>query len=329
MFNTNKKVVKSDIRGQSIQRLLNSSFLVYIILVVMLIIAQMIIPGFLGLQNIGSILKIASFVGIAAIGQTLCIILAGIDMSIGNTITIANIIAAQLMFGNNENILIAVFGVTIIGIIVGVINATGITYFNIPPMIMTLGTGTVVQGVALLYSKGAPKGSSAPFIRYLVNDTVIFGAISWVVILWAILAAITIITMKYTTAGRKLYTVGSNPVVARYSGISSTKTKYVAYIISGITAGFTGLLLAGYTGTASAEAGVPYSMSTIVAVVVGGTAMTGGTGGYVGTIAGAIIMTVLENILTVVNIPESGRIFSQGIIILIMALIYGKEKKKY
>ncbi|MHB8963758.1 MAG: ABC transporter permease, partial [Saccharofermentanales bacterium] len=120
---------------------------------------------------------------------------------------------------------------------------------------------------------------------------------------------------------------GSNQIVARFSGINEKKIKYICYIISGITAAITGLLLAGYTGTASAESGAVYSMNSIVAVVIGGTAISGGKGGYMGTIAGAVIMATIDNILTVINIPESGRIIAQGAIILVMVLVYGRNKR--
>lgn len=311
------------------KKIVESGMLVYIMLLGLIVAAQFIIPGFIEIKNISNVLKIASFTGIAAIGQTLVILLGGIDMSVSNVVTFSNIIAAQVMVGLDANIPMAVLIVIATGAAIGLANAAGVNFLKIPPMIMTLGIGTVVQGIALLYSKGAPKGNAAPLVRHIVNDTVVGGAASWIVVIWIVISVLVILALRNTIAGRKLYAVGANKTAAHYAGINAKAVLTICYVISGITAALTGLVLAGYTGTASAEAGEPYSMNTIVAVVIGGTAMTGGKGGYGGTIAGAIIMTVLDNILTVVNIPKSGRMVAQGVIVLLMVLIYGRNKKQY
>ncbi len=306
---------------------INRRNLSFYMLIILLISSQIAIPGFLTMDHIGVLLKMAAFTGIAAIGQTMVILSGGIDMSIAGVITLANIVAAQLMNGSNSNILVTILAMIVIGVIVGAANATGVNYLRIPPMIMTLGVGTVLEGIFLLYSKGAPKGNSAPMIRSIVNETSIFKTFAPIVLIWMIISVAAVLFLRYTTFGRKLYAVGSNKVFARFSGINEKKIIYICYMISGIFAAIAGLVLVGYTGTASAESGDPYSMSTIVAVVIGGTAMTGGKGGYIGTVIGAVILAVLDDLLTVINIPASGRIISQGLIILVMVLIYAREKK--
>ncbi len=305
------------------------NLLVYIVLFVLIIIAQLIIPDFMGPKNLSNVIKLASFTGVAAIGQTLVILLGGIDMSISNVITFSNIISAQIMMGLDANIPLATISVIMMGALVGLTNAIGVVYLKIPPMIMTLGVGTMIQGFALLYSKGAPKGNSAPFIRYLVNDTVIGGVASWIVAIWIVLSIIIIILLNKTIFGRKVYAVGMNRNAAKFSGINANKVILISYVASAIFSAIAGVMLVGYTGTAQAESGATYSMDTIVAVVVGGTAMTGGKGGYTGTIIGAIIMVILDSILTVINIPKSGRMVFQGLIILGMVFVYGREDKKY
>lgn len=310
------------------KKIISSNHLVYLVLVLILISAQVIIPGFLGARNIGNILKIASFLGIAAIGQTLAILIGGIDMSVSNVITLANIVTAQMMLGDNSNIMIALVTIIFIGAIVGCVNAFGITYFKIPPIVMTIGVGTVLQGIALLYSKGAPKGNAAPLLRKFVNDPVVFNLTPWVVVFWLVISILTIILLKCTPFGRRVYAVGNSRKTSLYTGIHINQIIFICYILSGIFAAITGVILTGYTGTASAEAGALYSMNSIVAVVVGGTAITGGRGGYGGTILGVIIITVLNNILTVMNIPISGVMIAQGLIIIIMVYVYGKEKDK-
>jgi ribose transport system permease protein len=307
----------------------SKKYLIYITLIILLLVAQIIIPGFLQPENLVQVLKLASFTGIAAIGQTLVILLAGIDMSIGNVITLANLIAAQMMNGDDSMILSTLAIVMIIGALIGVGNAAGILVFKVPPMIMTLGLGTVVQGIALLYSKGAPKGNAAPMLRTFVNEKSIGGIISGLVFGWIVLTILIVFMLKKTTFSRKVYATGTNEKAAYTSGIKIKRIKVMAYIISGIFAAITGLILVGYTGTAQTESGASYSMNTIVAVVLGGTSMQGGKGGYLGTVIGAIILSVIDSMLTVVNIPISGRMIIQGIIIVIMVLVYGREEKRF
>lgn len=327
---TNRLEFRSGVSPRALaKKIVETGLLVYVMLLALIVCAQFIIPGFINVKNISNVLKIASFTGIAAIGQTLVILLGGIDMSVSYVVTFANIVAAQVMAGADVNIPAAFAAVILLGTVVGLANAAGINFLKIPPMIMTLGIGTMVQGIALLYSKGAPKGNAAPLIRHVVNDTVVGGVSSWIVVIWLVVAVLVVVALRYTVSGRQLYAVGANKTAAHFAGINAKAIFFACYIISGITAALTGMFLAGYTGTASAESGAPYSMNTIVAVVIGGTAMTGGRGGYGGTIAGAIIMTVLDSILTVVNIPEAGRMMAQGVIVLAMVLIYGRNKKQY
>ena len=269
----------------------SSQVMVYVILVVLLLAAQLMSPGYLKPTHVAGILRLASFMGIAAIGQNLTILTGGIDLSIANTITFANVIAAQIMMGRNENLPAALFAVIVMGVMVGFINGVGIHWLKIPPFIMTLGVGTVIQGVFLIYTKGAPKGNASPLLKAICGQSFI-GILSGIVVIWAVMAAVTIVLLRNTPYGRKIYSVGTN------------------------------------TGTSFLDVGTSYNTKTIAAVIIGGTAITGGKGGYIGTIAGAIIMTILDDFLTIVNIPEAGRQIMQGVIIVLLVLIYSREKHK-
>lgn len=305
----------------------NSQVMVYIVLAVLLLLAQIISPGYLSPTHMAGILRLASFMGIAAIGQNLTILTGGIDLSIANTITFANIIAAQIMMGKDSQMPLAFLMVVLMGLTVGLINGLGIRVLKIPPFIMTLGVGTVIQGIFLIYTKGAPKGNAAPLLKALCGQS-LMGIVSGIVLIWAALAVITIVVLHKTPAGRRLYSVGSNEQSARFSGISTGKVIFFAYIISAVIAAVAGFLLVGYTGTSFLDVGTSYNTKTIAAVIIGGTAITGGKGGYAGTAAGAVIMTVLDDFLTIVNIPDAGRQMMQGLIILILVLIYSRDKMK-
>ena len=228
------------------------------------------------------------------------------------------------MDGSNGNLLLALIAVIAIGAVVGLANGSGGLFLENSSLNNDLRV-EVVQGIALVYSKGAPKGYAAPLVRFISNEK-IGGLISGAVILWLILGLITILILKYTTFGRNVYAIGTNVVAARYSGVNITRVTLSIYILSGIMSAITGTLLVGYTGTSFLDAGTAYTMNSIAAVVVGGTSIIGGRGGYGGTIAGAIIMTIIGSLLTIVHIPESGRQIAQGLIILCLVLIYGREK---
>lgn len=305
----------------------NAQVMVYVILAALLLAAQLLSPGYLMPTHIAGILRLASFMGIAAIGQNLTILTGGIDLSIANTITFANVIAAQVMMGNDRNLLPALAAVIMAGLAVGLCNGAGIYYLKIPPFIMTLGVGTVLQGIFLIYTKGAPKGNASPMLKMICGQSLI-GVVSGIVIIWAAFAVITYVVLKKTTYGRKIYSVGINEEAARFSGIRTGQVIFSAYLISAVIAAISGFLLVGYTGTSFLDVGTSYNTKTIAAVIIGGTAITGGKGGYTGTIAGAIIMTILEDFLTIVNIPEAGRQIMQGVIILLLVLIYSREKSK-
>ena len=179
----------------------------------------------------------------------------------------------------------------------------------------------------LIYTKGAPKGNASPLLKAICGQSFI-GILSGIVVIWAVMAAVTIVLLRNTPYGRKIYSVGTNEQAARFSGIHTGRVTFSVYLISAVIAAVSGFFLVGYTGTSFLDVGTSYNTKTIAAVIIGGTAITGGKGGYIGTIAGAIIMTILDDFLTIVNIPEAGRQIMQGVIIVLLVLIYSREKRK-
>ncbi|MDY5648603.1 MAG: ABC transporter permease [Lachnospiraceae bacterium] len=301
--------------------------LVYAVMILLAILANIISPGFLALDHIGSVLRQMAFLGIACIGQTLVILTGGIDLSLRYTLVFANILCAQIISGQNSNTLKALIITILISALIGLINGAGIYFLKIPAMIMTLATGTAVYGLAYIYCDGAPKGKTSPVLAFVANQMIgkIFNGTT---LIWIVLAAVIIIALKCTNFGKSIYAIGVNKECARYSGINVPVILIGVYILASIFAGITGMLFLGYTGTSFLSTGESYNMDSIAAVVVGGTAVTGGVGGYVGTIAGVGIMTIISSIMTVLSMPESGKKMVQGAIIIILLLsVYGKKSK--
>ncbi|MQA96975.1 MAG: hypothetical protein GEV11_20865 [Streptosporangiales bacterium] len=197
------------------------------------------------------------------------------------------------------------------------------------PLVMTLGMIGVVYGVIRLYTGGQPKGSAAPAMRELVAGDTVFGIPG--VWLWAGLGAIVLVLLRRTSFGWRLYAVGANREVARLSGVAVRPTLLTVYTLSGLFAGVGGLLLLGYTQSVFLRLADAYMLPTVAAVVVGGTALIGGVGGYLGTVLGAVLLTVLDSFLKILQIGGSGsdapRQIVYGAVLLVLLSIYGRQRR--
>lgn len=301
--------------------------LVYATMIILLLIANAVSPGFLSVTHLGNVARQASFLGIVAIGQTLIILTGGIDLSTSYLITLTNVVAAQMMNGEDSNVLITCVVVLLIGLIAGAVNGMGICFMRIPPIVMTLATGNVLLGIAYIYCKGSPKGYRAPILETLVNSR-LFGVLSGSAILWLLLAALIVFLLAKSTFGRSVYAIGVNAEAARYSGIHVNRILITSYMLAGLMSAITGVLFVGYTGSAYMSTGSAYGMDSIAAVVIGGTSISGGRGGYMGTIAGVMIMTIITSLMTMLNMADSGRQIVQGLIIIVLLVaVYTRRKK--
>ena len=295
------------------------------VIVGMFIAGEILSSGFSSPAHIKDILRTASFVGLCAIGQTLVILTGGIDLTVGSLITMGQIYGCYFINGYDTNTWWALIVVLLIGAAFGLINGAGISFLNISPLVMTLATSSLVNGVMLISIHGAPRGVASPVLEKIgAGSSFGLPSIVWV---WLILTAATLIFLRKSVLGRKIYHLGMNPTAAKFTGIRTKGLRTLVYVISSTLSALTGFLLAGNTSRAFLESGSEYTMWSITAVVIGGTSMAGGIGGYLGTAAGAIIIIMLEGILTVVQIPEAGRKMANGIIVLVMIMIYYRNKK--
>ena len=315
----------------TIARLVNDRtiplFFVYGVIVLLLIAANLLKPGFLSATNISNLLRQSSFLGIVCIGQTLVILTGGIDISVDNMIVLANVLSAEIMAKQDANIPRALLVSLAVGALFGALNGIGVYYLKVPSLVMTLATGNILHGVAYIYCSGAPVGYSAPLITKLVSNN-FWGLFTGTTFLWIALAALCIVILKFTVFGRSIYAVGTSQLVSRYSGINAASTTIFCYVISGVCAALTGLILVGYTGTSYMSIGGDYEASSIAAVVAGGTLISGGRGGYAGTIAGVIIMVVVSSLMTMLNVGEAGRELIQGLIIVVLLLAVFSNKTR-
>jgi ribose transport system permease protein len=299
----------------------------YVAVVILIGLGAVVSQGFASPDHLLLILNLAAFLGLVSIGQTLVILSGGIDLSVSAVVTITGVVSATLMAGANDHLVSGVLISCAIGTLIGVFNGAGVAYLNINPMVMTLGSTTMVQGLALLYTNGAPKGSAAPLLSAIASER-LGGVAPYVLIIWAVFAVAILLLLHRTVWGRWVYALGNSPRAAFYSGVNVRWSLISLYVISGLCSAVAGILLTGYTRTSYLNIGDPYQINSIAAVVVGGASILGGSGSYVGTIAGCIIMILIQSILPILSVPEAGRRIISGCLILFLLLLYGRERRR-
>jgi ribose transport system permease protein len=304
-----------------------------VLLAVVLFLLSGLLPnGFGSNPNVAipqalTIIRIAVFLGIIAAGQTLVIMSGGegIDLSIGAVVTLTAIITYSIVSGHNENVLPALLAALVAGAAIGFLNGAGIAFLRISPLVMTLGMSGVVSGLILVITQGNVSGSVAPIMTQLIARPVFLG-IPGAIVIWIIFGLLMWLLLERTTFGKQLFAIGTNRVTARLSGVNVTRVVLGTYALAGLLAGLGGFLVVGNTGVVHIRIGDPFLFPSIAAVAVGGTLLSGGKGSYWGTMAGALVLTLITSLLTTMQMPESVRRMVLGATLLIMISIYGRQR---
>lgn len=282
---------------------------------------------FFTLNNLLTVALQTSVIAIIAIGQTYVIITTGIDLSIGSNIAISGIVASILMT-QDVSIPVAMMAGLLAGTIVGILNGVLIVYGDLPPFIVTLGTMSIVKGIALVITGGIPISNLPRKFAFLGNGRVIKDLIPVPVIIMLVLAIIFGFILAKTKLGRYTYAVGSNFEAARLSGISIPKTIIPIYAISGFLAAWSGLILAARIVSGQPTAGTGYELDAVASSVIGGASLMGGEGTIVGTVIGAFVIGVLRNGLNLLNVSAFWQQIAIGIVIISAVFLDRIKKKK-
>jgi ribose transport system permease protein len=315
----------SGLTGQDSWLSQNRALLIpYGLILILLAAAAIRAPGFVSVSNLSQQLVLASYLGVIAGGQTLVILTGGIDLSIAWNLNLAAILLTQL----SEQMPVFWAAVAALGSasIVGLLNGLGIAYLRIPSLVMTLGMNAVLAGVTLVYTNGSPQGDAPPFSRDLAVGK-IGGGVPWALVFWALFSAALIFLLRRTVYGKRLYAIGNNPKASYLSGVPVRWVLVLTYTLCGLCAGLGGIMLTGYSQQSYLGMGDLYVLPAIAAVVIGGTSILGGSGGYTGTIAGAITVVLLQNVLQIVGIQPAGQQILYGLIILLMLFVYGRNAR--
>jgi inositol transport system permease protein len=302
-----------------------SKYGIFLIFAFMVLAASLLSPAFLSSTNLINIVRQMSVVGLISLGVTGVIVSGGIDLSSGSVVGLTAVVAASLAQdpefstpfypGLHVPLIVPVLAACVAGALVGLVNGSLVAKTRIPPFIATLGTYTAIRGLALLYTGGRPISDLTDAYNFIGQGDV-FGVPVPIIIL-VVMAVVTHILYAHTKFGKYIYAIGGNEQAARVSGIDSSRYKMLIYVYAGLLAGLAGLVVSARIGSGQPGLGVGYELDAIAAAVIGGTSLSaGGIGTVAGTIVGALIIGVLNNILDLMNVSAYWQQIIKGCIIV-------------
>ncbi len=299
----------------------NTIVVLILLLLVFVGAVELVRPGTVNSDWLSNTLLFAAPLGILAAGQTLVMLTGGIDLSVVSVATGSAFLmtTTTLKFGSLGSVAVGLA----LGLAVGLVNGIGIAMLRVQPLVMTLGTGLMTQGVVIVYSQKilATRSVVPDFIHFLGSGK-LGGIIPVDLCLWAPIAAAAIFALRRSGFGRLLYAIGDNREACRLAGVRVWQVLLVDYMICSVLAAIAGIVLVGYTNSADLGLADTYLLPSIAAVIIGGTSIFGGRGGYEGSIIGAFVLTVLNGLLTLVDSPEPVKQILYGAIILLLATAY-------
>ena len=293
------------------------------------IIFALLSPYFFTPENILNVSLQVSIIAIIAAGMTFVILTAGIDLSVGSVVALAGIAATSVLqldtpFG--VSFPLAVIAALLVGAVSGFVAGVCITRFNVTPFIVTLALMTVWRGVAFVYTEGRPVWELPPQFSIVGSGRILALPIPTIVMLF--IYAISHVVLTRTRFGRYVYAVGGNLEAARLAGIRTAKILVEVYVLCGMLAALSGILLSSRMNSGQPNAGLMYELDAIAAVVVGGTSLSGGKGSIIGTFIGAMLIAVLRNGLNLLNVGSYVQQVVIGVVILLAVLVDQIRKKR-
>jgi ribose transport system permease protein len=300
-------------------------------LVVIMIIMSLLSSAFLSPGNLANVAKNFSFVGIVTLGVTLVIVTGGIDLSVGSIMALSAITCAIVMQAVSgtaiESIPLAGMIVSLVAglgvaVLIGLVNGFLIAKVGLSPFVTTLGMLSIVRGLAYAVTEGrgqAPTGADVNLFYDLTDGNL--AGVPVAVIYLLILAAILGVVLHHTAFGRHVFALGGNEKAAALTGVAVERVKIAVYVLSALSAGFAGILMVGWLGSAPANLATGYELTIIAAAVIGGANLTGGVGGPAGAVIGALLIEVIRNGLVLAGINAYWQIVLVGAIIILAVLV--------
>ena len=287
----------------------------YVCFLIVLVVTEIVFGNaILSWNYYNSLIVLSSFLAILALGQGTVILTGGLDLSVPWTIGLCGILLAGMVKGSDAALVYALPLVLAIGCLIGLVNGLGVVFLGISPIVVTLATNGILQGLALIYSGGTPAGFSSPSLRWFMTAKDI--GVTPVVVMMAVFVIGATLLLTRTAFGRRVYGIGNGQRVAALSGIAVGRTLILVYVLSGFCSALVGVMLTGFSGQASLGMGDEYLLPSIAVVVVGGALITGGRGAYLGMLGGVLLLTAMQTMLAGTTLPYATRVILFGLVVL-------------
>lgn len=306
-------------------------FIAFVLLCIFLSFAS---EYFLTPRNILNVLRQTSINGILAIGMTFVILARGIDLSVGSLVALTGVVSASLattsasasVAGGPYPAIVALSAGLLVGGAAGSISGITVSRFNVPAFVATLGMLSAARGLTLIYARGMPVPALTPEYRWIGTGDIFH--IPLPVIVYALVFLGAWWVLRHTRFGRHVYAAGGNPHAATVSGVNVARVRFLVFVISGVLAGLSGMILAARTGSGLTQAGIAYELDAIAAVVIGGTSLSGGIGTITGTLIGALLIAVMNNGLDLMGVESYYQQVIKGMLIVAAVMLDQTKNKR-
>lgn len=304
----------------------HKAVLAWLVVAAVWIAASLLTRGFGAYGHLRYLLELAAVIGLVAAGQTLVVIGGGIDLAVGAVITVTAILLPLLSAAWDPTGLVGVAATLLVAAGIGFLNGLGIAALRVHPLIMTLAMATLLQGLLVIVAGGSAITVRNPVVEWLGSARP--AGVPVGILLWLAVSAGVLVLLHRTAVGARIFALGTSPLAARLSGVDIGRTTVLLYTLSGLMAGIAGVLVLGMNRQGYVGIGDPYLLTSIAAVVLGGTSILGGRGTYAGTIPGAILLVTITALITVVNASPGWRSILFGGLILGLLLLSGREARR-
>jgi len=301
-----------------------SIFMTYMVAFLLMVFVSVLHPGYASLNNLRILSITASILGITVIGQMIVVLTGGMDLSVPWMFTIAAFLTADLTGGDNGKLIFAVPVVLGAGLLMGTFNGIGVSYVGITPVIMTMASNIIFQGLLVGLTGGTPGGSAPKALKSFVGGSI--GGFSPLFLAWIVFSVLFFILIAKSPYGRKLYAIGNSNTVALFSGINVKLVRVSAYSLCGMMAALAGILFSGRISQLYLGMGNPYQMQSVSAVAIGGVSLLGGSGSYIGAVGGVLVLVVLEGLLAAFGIAQSIQKIVYGVVLFLAVLLSSRRK---
>lgn len=313
-------------RGVQIRRFVGRNrnvLIIWTVLLVIFVISGLISEPFTGPRNLINITRQSAGLALVAIGQTFVLLAGGIDLSVGSTISLIVVVMAALMQSTPESMIATALVGLGIGMVAGLLNGLAVTRLKVSPFMVTLAALSIWRGLALQLRQQPQATIPNEFSPYFTGEFLGL-PIPLFLILGA--TALAALFLRQTRLGRHLYAVGSNEYATRLSGMATDRIKIMAYVACGLMTGLAGIYWAARSRAGDPLTGENFAFDSITAVVLGGTALTGGSGSVWGTLAGVLIIAILSNIMNLTGVPSNYQYILKGLLLVLAVMLYRRGR---